>query len=50
MTATLVERLHRDPNIFGAYMGHAQRHQNGWTTMGWGFVDTNHTHGYDYIP
>jgi len=50
MTATLIKRIAKDPNIFGNYMGHTQRHADGWTTIGWGHVHTNITHGYPYVP
>lgn len=35
-TCTLVERLQSDPDIFGAFMGNAQRLDNGHTVIGWG--------------
>jgi hypothetical protein len=35
-TATLVERLRSQPDIFGAYMGNTQRLENGHTINGWG--------------
>jgi len=50
MTATLIQRLYKEPKIFGSWMGHAQRHNNGWTTVGWGHIDTNYTLGYNYTP
>jgi hypothetical protein len=50
MTATLIKRLERDPDILGNFMGHAQRHPNGRTTIGWGFVDSIQTSGFDYVP
>lgn len=50
MTAILIQRLYKSPKIFCSFMGHAQRHQNGCTTIGWGHVDTNYTPGYTYMP
>ncbi|PIY33648.1 MAG: hypothetical protein COZ08_04880 [Bacteroidetes bacterium CG_4_10_14_3_um_filter_42_6] len=36
MTATLVNRLRGNPDIFGSFMGNAQRLDNGRTVVGWG--------------
>jgi len=36
MTATLVNRLRGNPDIFGSFMGNAQRLDNGRTIVGWG--------------
>ncbi len=36
MTATLVNRLRSTPDIFGSFMGNAQRLENGRTVVGWG--------------
>lgn len=50
MTATLIKRIIRSPTILGSFMGHAQRHPNGQTTVGWGHVDSNYTSGFNYTP
>lgn len=36
MTATLVGRLRSTPDIYGSFMGNAQRLENGRTVVGWG--------------
>lgn len=36
MTATLIKRLRSTPDIFGSFMGNAQRLENGRTVVGWG--------------
>ena len=36
-TATMVDQIRNEPDIFGEFMGHAQRLENGNTIIGWGF-------------
>ena len=37
MTIEMVDQIRNDPDIFGVFMGHAQRLQNGCTIIGWGY-------------
>ncbi|MCD4732039.1 MAG: aryl-sulfate sulfotransferase [Bacteroidales bacterium] len=37
MTVEMVNQIRNEPDIFGEFMGHAQRLQNGNTIIGWGY-------------